>query len=204
MNRAYSITDILKMKKKIFEFKNEWKDAFGTPGATGVWFIYGRSTSGKSRFIMQLAKYLSKFGNVIYDPLEEEYEKTLQDSIIAENMQEVAGRVKFFHESIFDLSDRLLKRHSPDIAIIDSFQYTGLNYKQYKELKEKHRNKLIIFSSHVEGKNPAGQAANRVMSDASLKIWVEGYKAFSKGRYIGETGEFIIWDDGAKKYWGKF
>ena len=40
-----------------------------------------------------------------------------------------------------------------------------------------------------------------VMYDASLKIWVEGYKAFSKGRYIGPTGECTVFEEGAKRYW---
>ena len=33
------------------------------------------------------------------------------------------------------------------------------------------------------------------MYDATLKIWVEGFKAFSKGRFIGDKGEFTIWDE---------
>ena len=41
------------------------------------------------------------------------------------------------------------------------------------------------------------------MYDATLKIWVEGFKAFSKGRFIGQTGEFTIWDEGAARYWGE-
>lgn len=35
--------------------------------------------------------------------------------------------------------------------IIDSFQYSGLNYKTYKEFKERHPKKLFIFISHAEG-----------------------------------------------------
>ena len=39
------------------------------------------------------------------------------------------------------------------------------------------------------------------MYDADLKIWVEGYVAFSKGRYQGATGEYTIWEKGAYDYW---
>jgi hypothetical protein len=54
-----------------------------------------------------------------------------------------------------------------------------------------------------EEKHPVGKTALKVMYDASLKIWVEGYKAFSKGRYIGSNGgEYVIWEDGAANYWG--
>jgi len=204
MNRAYSITELLNMKKKVFEFENEWKDAFGTPEVRGIWFVYGNSSSGKTRFILQLAKYISQFEKVIYNSLEEEFEATLQNALIAVKMDEVATRVRFVHEPIAALSERLSQKHSPGVVIIDSFQYSGLNYKSYRELKEKHRNKLIILISHADGKSPAGRAAKSVMYDASLKVWVEGYKAISKGRYIGETGEYTIWYEGAKKYWGDF
>jgi hypothetical protein len=40
------------------------------------------------------------------------------------------------------------------------------------------------------------------MYDATLKIWVEGYRAFSKGRFIGSTGQYDVWAEGAERYWG--
>ena len=41
------------------------------------------------------------------------------------------------------------------------------------------------------------------MYDATLKIWVEGYRAFSKGRFIGRTGKYDIWPEHAERYWGE-
>ena len=67
--------------------------------------------------------------------------------------------------------------------------------------KERHPNKLLIFVSHAEGRQPAGRAAKSVMYDAGLKIWVEGYKAFSKGRFIGDLGYAVIWEQGMEEYW---
>ena len=86
--------------------------------------------------------------------------------------------------------------------IIDSFQYSQLTYGDYIALKDSFPDKLLVFISHAEGKNPMGNAARRVMYDATLKVWVEGYKATSKGRFIGCTGEYIIWAEGAQTYWG--
>lgn len=40
------------------------------------------------------------------------------------------------------------------------------------------------------------------MYDDTLKIWVEGYVAYSKGRFIGDKGKYMIWDKGAYMYWG--
>ena len=105
-------------------------------------------------------------------------------------------------ENMRELSDRLIKRKSVNIVVIDSFQYTQMSYKEYIRFKESHKDKLLIFISHASGRVPRGSAAQSVMYDATLKIWVEGFKAFSKGRFIGEKGEYTIWGEGAKKYWG--
>ena len=101
-----------------------------------------------------------------------------------------------------ELSDRLGKRKSVNIVVVDSFQYTQMTYRDYIRFKENHRDKLIIFISHADGQSPRGSAAKSVMYDATLKIWVEGFKAFSKGRFIGEKGVYTIWEEGANRYWG--
>jgi len=78
-----------------------------------------------------------------------------------------------------------------------------MNWSQYKKLKESNPKKLIVFISHAEGKMPEGRIAKKVMHDAALKIYVEGYRAFSKGRYIGSNGGvYEIWKEGAERYWG--
>ncbi len=41
------------------------------------------------------------------------------------------------------------------------------------------------------------------MYDASLKIFVEGFRAISKGRFIGPKGYYTVWEEGAERYWGK-
>jgi hypothetical protein len=116
-------------------------------------------------------------------------------------MKEVAGKFILLQESMEDLSKRLSSRRSPDFIFIDSFQYTQMSYKQYIQFKEKHRNRLLIFTSQADGKQPSGRAAKSVMYDASLKIWVEGFRAMSKGRYIGKDPHFTIYNEAAERYW---
>lgn len=205
MARALSVTDLLNKKYKLFDFEGEWLDAFSKPERTGIWFIWGDSGNGKTTFVLQLIKYLATFGKVAIDSLEEGGAYTMQQSFIKTGMSEVAKKVILIEgESINELSERMEKRKSADIYVIDSIQYADLSYKKYKLFKEKHRNKLIILISHADGKRPEGRAARSIMYDATLKIWVEGYKAFSKGRYIGVNGgEYIIWHEGAMRYWGE-
>ena len=77
----------------------------------------------------------------------------------------------------------------------------GLTYRDFRAFCEKHRTKLLIFVSRTHGRQPDGRAACSAMYDSSLKIWIEGYKAFSKGRFIGPAGEMTIWEEGARRYW---
>lgn len=151
---------------------------------------------------MQLAKYLCRFAKVAYDSLEESTSLSLKNSLVRHRMEEVNKRfIILDREPMEELSERLLKRRSPDVVIIDSFQYSGLTYASYKDLKEKHPNKLLIFVSHAEGMNPEGRAAKKVAYDADVKIFIRGFRAMCKGRFITEPGnQYTIWEEGAAKY----
>lgn len=203
MGRALSVTEVLSQKKQTFPFTGRWAAAFGQPETTGVWFIWGSSGNGKSSFVMQLCKELCRYGRVAYDSLEEGDSLTMQQSLVRHGMASVGRRFALLNsEAMADLRVRLRRRKSYNIVVIDSFQYTQMTYRDYISLKEANRDKLLIFISHASGRMPSGKAAVSVMYDATLKVWVEGYVAFSKGRFIGDTGKYTIWQEGAGRYWG--
>lgn len=202
MKRALSVREAENQKKAVFPFEGKWEEAFGHPEKTGVWFIWGNSGNGKSSFTMQLCKELCKYERVAYDSLEEGYCLTMQESLKRHNMIDVNRKFALLDENVNDLKTRLRRRKSYNIVVIDSFQYTQMGYRDYINLKEHFPDKLFIFVSHADGKKPRGNAAVSVMFDATLKIWVEGYIATSKGRFIGSTGKYTVWDEGAEKYWG--
>ncbi len=205
MARAYSISEILNKKYKLLDFRGAWFDAFGNPEARGVWFVYGNSSNGKNSFLYQLAMELSRDGRVAINEMEEGTAKTVQDTLQRHRMGDYTGKILIIdNEPIDELAKRLRRHRSPEFIIINSFQYTGLSYRQYIKFKEEFKNdKLIVFSSHADGKQPAGRAAKSVMYDADMKIWVEGYRAISKGRYIGDKGYFDVWPEKAIRYWGE-
>jgi len=198
------MNELSTIKKELFPFDGDWEQAFSHPEKKGIWFIYGKSGSGKSRLSLMLAKYLSQWEKVVFNSLEERFSQSLINALKQINMVDANNRVLFVSESIDEFSKRLAKKHSAGIAIIDSLQHSLMNYKQYLKFKQLHENKLIIFISHADGKNPAGRSATSIMYDADMKIWVEGYKAFAKGRFIGDKAEYVIWPEGAEKYWSKY
>jgi hypothetical protein len=201
IKRAVSIQELLNMRFKTMPFTGEWFNLMGEPEISGVWFIWANSGNGKTNFTLQLAKYLSQFGRVAYNTMEEGARRSFQRAVENTNMLEAARKLIILNrEPITELKERLRKRKSPDIIIIDSFQYSGLTRAEYIKLKEEFSTKLFIFISHAEGKNPAGRTASFVRYDADVKIRIEGYRAFATSRYGG--GEpYTIWHEGANEYW---
>lgn len=200
--RAYSVSDILNKKYKVIPFEGEWGAAFSQPESNGSWFIWANSGNGKTTFVLKLCKELSKHERILYNSLEEGSAKTMQNAFLNAGLASVKRRLILVQESVDELCGRLDRPKSQNVIVLDSFQYTGLSFERYRDLVRRYPKKLFIIISQADGKQPSGRTAKRVMYDASLKIWVEGYRAFSKGRYIGPLGYYTIWERGAKEYHG--
>lgn len=205
MSRAVSISQLVNTKFKVLDFEGEYEALIGKPELKGSWLIWGESANGKTRFTLRLAKYLTQFGRVAYNSLEEGNSLSMKSAMIQLGMEECGTKLILLNqESIEELKERLRKRRSPDIIIIDSLQYTGLNYKEYKQLRYEFPNKLFIWISHADGKNPEGRVAKKVKYDSFVKIHVQGFVATSVSRYVTrETTPFTIWKAGADKYWSQ-
>lgn len=201
IRRAVTVKEITQKKFIDIDLSPKFKQLLGEPERSGVWFIWGESFNGKTSFCMQLAKELAKSSRVFYNTLEEGARKSMQRAVISNNMQEVERRFLIGdREDMEDIKIRLRRKKSPDVIIVDSIQYTGMTQKQYKDLKREFPNKLFIFISHADGKNPKGSLANFVKYDADIKIRVEGYKAMCLSRLGGDKEPFIIWAQGAASF----
>ena len=202
MRQAYSVHKVISAQFDTLDFEGQWLDAVGKPECTGSWIVYGPPKNGKTSFAMQLAKYLTRFRRVAYDSVEEGLSKTMQLAMERTGMLDVAGRfVLLDKESIDELKERLDKRRSPDVIIIDSVQFLDLKFSEYKELKARYPQKLFVYISHVGGTQPEGQVAKRIWRDANCIFRIEGFRAFPTGRYGG--GQYIDIDpERANAYWG--
>lgn len=205
--KALSPAEMERIKFEVIPWSGEWQAAFGNPERRGVWILWGASGSGKTSFAMQLAKELSKYYKVMYNSLEQGRSLTMQQTMRKHNMTDTrAGRFALISDDIDTLERRLASKGAPDVVIIDSVQYTEFadngGLKRYREFRDKYRNKLFVFVSHAEGKGLDGKTAEKIAYDADMKIFVEGYRAISKGRIFGELdGYYTIWEEGASRYW---
>jgi hypothetical protein len=202
--RSLSAQELLNMRFKVMDFDGEFLKLFGKPEMSGCWIIWGESVNGKTSLMLQLCKYLTRFGRVVVDSIEEGYSQSLKIACIDHGMTECGSRFQVLHkESLEDLEIRLGKRKGPDIIIIDSIQYTDLTKKTAKEFIDRWPKKLFIFVSHAKGKLPEGHTANKVRYHSNVKIRVEGYRAKIESRYGGDKSlYYTIWYEGAKEYWG--
>lgn len=200
--RAFSPREILKMKYEALPWDGEWKEVFGNPDITDTWFISGSSASGKSSFVMQLAKKLCEYGTVLYVSLEEGVTMSFQERIKRYHMEEEQGRFRIEPNGDPDVLRAYLKRKkSPKFVIIDSFQFAqslySWDYQTAVDLVREFPRKCFIFISQEAKSEPMGKPAVRLKYLAGVKVRVVGYKAMCQGRFIGEAGAtFPVWEDG--------
>jgi len=183
-------------------FDGKYAASFGSPELRGSWFIWGGSGNGKTSFVLQLCKYLTRFGRVAYNSMEEGDSQSFMLACQRESMEEVKRKfILLDKEPINELKERLRKRKAPQICVIDSIQYSQMSYSEYTELLNEFPNTLFLIISHAEGKEPEGKIAKKIRYDSYIKIRIEGFVAFVKSRYGGEA-PFTIWEEGAQKYHG--
>lgn len=196
--RAYNPREVLSIKYEPLPWGGEWESAFGRPSLNEKWFITGASASGKSSFVMQLAKELTKYGKVLYLSFEEGIGPSFQERLLRYDMEDV--KHNFFivpDESYEELHERLGKQRAPKFIIIDSFQYAGWTYAQAMKLIERFPSRSFIFISQEDKGQPLGKAAVRLRHAAGVKVRVSGYKAYCQGRYTGEAGTYYpVWEEG--------
>ena len=193
----------LAVKNRSLEVAPEWQGCLGEEIARrGIVFVWGNSGNGKSSAVMAFAKMLAGVGKTLYVSKEEGYSLSFQNTLRRFGMQECGASFQVIdNETIDGLVERISKPKSPEFIIIDSVQTMGITSRQYNKLREQFRNKLLVLVSQADGKRPLGRAAAAMMYDADLKLWVEGHTVFSKGRFMGETKEFVTWPEGAQRYW---
>ncbi|ETK04626.1 hypothetical protein T229_07990 [Tannerella sp. oral taxon BU063 isolate Cell 5] len=203
MKKGLTARNVLATKFNTLGFDGVWRDAVGDPQLTGSWIIYGDTKNGKTTFAMMLSKYLSGFGRVAYNSVEEGNSRTIQMAVDRAGLLEAGARWMLLdRESKDELCERLRRQRSADIVFIDSVQFMDLKFSEYKDLKRRFPTKLFVYISHVDGRRPSTPTALRILRDANVAFRIEGFKAFPTSRYGGGR-PVVIWDKGADEYWGR-
>ena len=204
MARAYSPKEIAGMSIPELPLDGEWEAAFGRPSLYERWFVDGESASGKSSFVMMLAKKLCEYGDVVYWSLEEGAGLSFKRRMQAFNMEAVDGRMLVVvGETLDEFSERLAKRRSPHFVVIDSVQYVGASFRQIRErLLDRFPKKSFVFVSQMYKGEPKGRTANDLKFHSGVKVHTRGFRAYCLGRYTdGAAAYFTIWKEGAVRFY---
>lgn len=197
--KTIGVSDFIAKKFDIFPFEGEWKESFGEPEKNFQMIIYGDPGNGKTEFSVRFAKYLAGFRKVLYCSYEQGISKSLQDAIIRNNMEQVAGKIIFLSGgSVVELSE-YIKRTNPGIVFIDSLDYMRLTTEQYKTLIKAHPRKAFIIVTWSRNESPKSQYAKDIEYMCDIKSYVENFKITKPRSRFGGNQEFTIWDNGKKK-----
>lgn len=203
--RAYSPTEIENLQIPELPLDGEWEAAFGRPSRYERWFIDGESASGKSSFVMLLAKKLCEYGRVDYVSLEEGTGLSFKRRIERLRMSEVAGRFKVVTGvTVAELVERLRKPKSANFVVIDSVQYLDVRSfeRLKKQLLDRFSRKGFILVSQVYKGRPKGKMADDLRFDCGVKVHTQGYRAYCQGRFADDAAAYYtIWEEGAYKYY---
>lgn len=203
--RAFNINDLLSKKFDLMPFDGEWKESFGEPCKQFSMMLCGDSGHGKTDLAIKLGKYLTRFGKVAYNTIEEGFSHTLKMAMERNSMEQVSDKFLILdREQLPDLTKRLRRQRSPNFLIIDSIQYLQMTKDEYFQFKnEFYPKKGIIYISHVEKNGEVkGALARSIWYDVDIQVPVEGFKAFPKKRLNGGGNPFIINHERAALYHG--
>lgn len=204
LKKVLTVANVQNQTIHRLNFEGEFYQAFNKPQDRGVWFVWGSSGSGKSTFLMMLAKQMAWQYKTLYNLLEEEP----SDSDYIERtelccMNEVQDNFHTASYNVEELNAYLDRKGSPKVVVIDSLIYWTKRFDEYLELKNRYKDKIFIMSGHAQGKDPRSEFEKSVMYDAKMKIFIEGYAAYCKGRTIGPNGGlFIIYPQGYEQLHG--
>ena len=207
MGKAISNRDVAAARFETVPFEGEWLAAIGRPELRGSWLVFGQSGSGKTTFALQLARYLSRFARVAYNTLEQGLSLSFQSAWIRAGMEEAGSAIVVLDkEPVAQLRQRLSRRRSPQVVIIDSLTaMPGFTRKDYLSLVDGFPRKLFVFLAHERKGLPDPAIAETVRRLSEVKIYVEGFRAHVTTRYAcPERGEgvsdYVIWKQGAEEY----
>jgi hypothetical protein len=202
MKRVYSVNNVVSARFKTVDLGEGWREAIGTPELRGTWFVYGPPKNGKTSFGMMLARRLAGFRRLAYNSVEEGLSLTIKLAMERAGIAARGSGIVLLKMDFATLMEYSRRPKSPGVVVIDSVQFMGLTFEEYKQLKSTFPEKLFVYISHVEGRIPDGTTARRIWRDAAVTFRVEGFRAHPVSRYGGGES-LVVSEEMAGRYWGE-
>ena len=195
MPRTLGVHYIMNKVYKSLQLQGCWLDTFGAISDPFTMLVYGHPKNGNTTFMMMFAKYLTRFGKVFYNSIEEGDSKTIQDALIRCRMDELEEGKFMLGDRYFytDLMEKLAKPNSGRFVFIDSRDFINLTCQQFKKLKATFKHKSFIIICWETAGKPSGKFAKDIEFIVDVVVHVSNFKAHPRSRFGGNQ-DFIIWD----------
>ena len=199
---------------KTLPFTGVWYDSFGCPARDCKWFIYAKSGSGKTSFMIQLAAYMANFykkvGYVsIEEGISESFKKAVRRADNAE--KENYNRIYLYDRATLDeLIQEIETRKTVKFWIIDSIDSLQMTPQDIIKITTicKKQCKGLALVGFSDGKNPKTPAGVFCKYDADIKLIVDRFVIDDcNSRYGGNRQPFVINEElaaqrrGGQKVW---
>lgn len=125
-----------------YPFDGKWQKLIGNPAKSFHMMVFGRPKQGKSIFCFQLAKYLSKFGKVLYIASEEGFSATLQQKLT--EFGAVNPNLHFANFRDYETIKNELTGTDYEFVVVDSINFINLEPEDVEELKSLNKEKAFI------------------------------------------------------------
>jgi len=203
MVRALSTKNLFDKQYKTFGFSGLWAQAMGEPTRNGIWTIYGKEKHGKTWFTLMIADVLSEFERVLYISAEEGMDKPFVEAVKRAGIKASKSRLNYLeYIPIDELEERLSKRKSPNVIILDNCTIYAPDFKGgvLRKLMHKYPGKLFIYVAHEEKNEPSNALGQMAKKLSKIIVRVQGLTAFISGRCPG--GTISIDEQKSQLFWG--
>jgi RecA/RadA recombinase len=190
MSGIMSADELRDYTYRSYPFDGKYKALIGQPARSFHMMVFGRPKQGKSIFCFQLAKYLTKFGKVLYIAAEEGFSATLQQKLT--EFGAVNQNLYFANYRNFEQIRENLKGSDYEFVVIDSINFINLEPEDVETLKAENKEKAFITIQQAT-KNGAFRGSQQFAHNCDIIIEVVEGVANHTGRYAAPS-EMQIFD----------
>ncbi|AXG72931.1 DUF1738 domain-containing protein [Flavobacterium arcticum] len=196
-----SSEDLMNMEFESLKMDGVWSEFMQEPAKNMKIAIWGKPKNGKTSGAAQFANYLTKFGNVLYNFVDQGFNKSTQDIWRNSGMEDNPNAFATKADRLEDL-EKLLQTGDYQFVFIDMINdYINKTGIKPHEFKERFINGfpeisfVLVFEVTKSGNFKGDQGWTHIV-DAICTV--EDFLMENRGRY--GDGHFVVWEEGLKKH----